>query len=422
VSKLLDWELVRGPLPAVLTAVGVLAGLTLLISRDRRWWLRVVPFVAGASVLVTALIAGIVDGLWQPFPDQLPLRVLYWVGVGLFAIGLAIAGLRKAGWWRRGSIALAVLLVLVTASVKVNAFYGYYPSLRAALGLPPANEIAFASLTVPPGPSPAQLPTHGAVTQVAIPSPQSQFRASRNAYVYIPPAYQANPRPLLPVLVLLHGQPGGPADWINGGQIAAMMDRFAAAHKGIAPVVVMPDSTGGALDNPLCVDGRQGNSETYLSKDVPDWIRHTLPVDPDPKHWAVGGYSYGGTCSLQLALRHPEMYPSFLDLSGQSEPTLGSRARTLKETFDGDEAAFHRNNPADLLATGKFPGSAGVLTAGAGDNEYKPQQQQVLGLCRRNGLDVTWFEVPGVHNWQAWAGGLEASLDWLAARLGLVTR
>jgi S-formylglutathione hydrolase FrmB len=184
----------------------------------------------------------------------------------------------------------------------------------------------------------------------------------------------------------------------------------------------MPDSTGGALDNPLCVDGRQGNSETYLSKDVPDWIRHTLPVDPDPKHWAVGGYSYGGTCSLQLALRHPEMYPSFLDLSGQSEPTLGSRARTLKETFDGDEAAFHRNNPADLLATGKFPGSAGVLTAGAGDNEYKPQQQQVLGLCRRNGLDVTWFEVPGVHNWQAWAGGLEASLDWLAARLGLVTR
>jgi enterochelin esterase-like enzyme len=422
VSKLLDWELVRGPLPAVLTAVGVLAGLTLLISRDRRWWLRVVPFVAGASVLVTALIAGIVDGLWQPFPGQLPLRVLYWVGVGLFAIGLAIAGLRKAGWWRRGSIALAVLLVLVTASVKVNAFYGYYPSLRAALGLPPANEIAFASLTVPPGPSPAQLPTHGAVTQVAIPSPQSQFRASRNAYVYIPPAYQANPRPLLPVLVLLHGQPGGPADWINGGQIAAMMDRFAAAHKGIAPVVVMPDSTGGALDNPLCVDGRQGNSETYLSKDVPDWIRHTLPVDPDPKHWAVGGYSYGGTCSLQLALRHPEMYPSFLDLSGQSEPTLGSRARTLKETFDGDEAAFHRNNPADLLATGKFPGSAGVLTAGAGDNEYKPQQQQVLGLCRRNGLDVTWFEVPGVHNWQAWAGGLEASLDWLAARLGLVTR
>jgi S-formylglutathione hydrolase FrmB len=419
---LLDWELVRGPLPAVLTAVGVLAGLTLLIRRDRRWWLRVVPFVAGVSVLVTALIAWIVDGLWQPFPDQLPPRVIYWIGIGLLAVGLAVAGLRKAGWWRRGSIALAVLLVLVTASVKVNAFYGYYPSLRAALGLPPANEIAFASLTVPPGPSPAQLPARGAVTQVAIPSPQSRFRTTRNAYVYIPPAYQANPRPLLPVLLLLHGQPGGPADWINGGQIAAMMDRFAAAHKGIAPVVVMPDSTGGALDNPLCVDGKPGNSETYLSKDVPDWIRHTLPVDPDPKHWAVGGYSYGGTCSLQLALRHPDVYPSFLDLSGQSEPTLGSRPRTVKEIFGGDEAAFHRTNPADLLATRKFPGTAGVLTAGTGDNEYKPQQQQVLDLCRRNGLDVTWFEVPGVHNWQAWAGGLEAALDWLAGRLGLVTK
>jgi S-formylglutathione hydrolase FrmB len=425
VNEFLDWQLVHGTLPAVLTAVGAIAGLTLLIRRDRRWWLRVVPFVAGTSVLVTALIAWIVDELWQPFPDKLPLRVIYWVGVALFAIGLAIAGNRNARWWRRGGIALAVLLVLVTTTVKINAFYGYYPSMRAALGLPPANEISFASLmsSVPPatnGQPPAAMPANGAVTQVPIPSPQSKFPATRNAYVYIPPAYQANPRPLLPVLVLLHGQPGGPPDWINGGQIAAIMDRFAAAHKGIAPVVVMPDSTGSPMANPLCVDGKQGNSETYLAKDVPDWIRHNLQVDPDPKHWAIGGFSYGGTCSLQLALRNPEVYPSFLDLSGQAEPTLGSRARTVKEIFGGDEAAFHRNNPADLLAGKKFPGMAGVVTVGAGDPEYKPQQQKIFDLCRRNGLDTLWFEVPGTHNWQGWAGGFEASLDWLAKRLGLV--
>ncbi len=440
----LDWELVHGPLPAVLTALGAVAGATLLVSGfgrannrnqarglgrfarlDRRWWLRVVPFVGGVSVLLTALIAWLVEDVWQPFPDAVPLRVVFWVGVGIFGLGLAIAGMRTRGWLRRGSIVIAVLLVVATASMKVNAFYGYYPSMRAALGLPPANEIAFASLStsVPPAATnqpPVVVPKQGAVTQVPIPSPKSKFPTTRNAYVYLPPAYQANPRPLLPVVVLLHGEPGGPVDWINGGQIAAMMDRYAASHRGMAPVVVMPDSTGGPLSNPLCVDGKQGNSETYLAQDVPEWIRHNLQVDPDPKHWAVGGYSYGGTCSLQLALRHPEVYPSFLNFSGQVEPTLGSRARTVKEIFGGDEAAFHRNNPADLLAARKFPGSAGVITVGTADHEYMPQQRKVFDQCKHNGLDVRWLEVPGNHNWQGWAGGMEASLDWLATRLGLV--
>jgi enterochelin esterase-like enzyme len=408
-SDILDWQLVHGPAPAVLTAAGVVAAVALMVRRDRRWWLRTVPFVAGVTVLVTALLSWVVDGLWQPFPDALPLRVTYWIWVALFAIALAVAAKPKALWWR---VPLA-LIVLVTATVKINAFFGYYPSLRAALGMPPANEIAFASLDKPvPG------KIQGSVTQVAIPSPESRFKATRNAYVYVPPAYPTgNP----PVLILLHGQPGGPSDWINGGQIAAMMDRFAAAHHGMAPVVVMPDATGGAMDNPLCADTKHGNSETYLAKDVPAWIRQNLRVDPDSRHWAVGGYSYGGTCALQLALRHPETYPTFLDSSGQLEPTLGSRARTVAEMFGGDQAAFRRINPADLLASKKFPGSAGVVTVGTGDHEFVPQQRQILDLCKRNGLDVTWHEVPGVHNWQAWAGGLEASMDWLAGRMGLVT-
>jgi S-formylglutathione hydrolase FrmB len=423
-------------MPAVITAVGAVAGVTLLIRRGRQWWLRSVPLVAGSSVLVCALLVWIIDGLWQPFPDSLPLRVIYWAGVALLAIGLAIAIMPKARWWRRGAAVLAALLVLCTATMKINAWYGYYPSLRAALGLPPANEVAFASMStaVPRAfqasegqavldgwQPPAGMPSQGAVSQVAIPSPESKFPATRSAYIYIPPAYQASIRPLLPVLVLLHGQPGGPADWINGGQVAAMMDRFAASHRGLAPVIVMPDSTGSAMNNPLCADTtKRGNSETYLAKDVPAWIRHNLQVDPNPKHWAIAGFSYGGTCALQLALRHPQVYPTFVDSAGQAEPTLGSRRKTVTDVFGGDEAAFRRINPTDLLASTKYPGSAGVIAVGSADREYLPQQREMLDACKRNGLNVTWYEVSGNHNWQGWAGGLEASLAWLGGRVGLV--
>jgi len=424
-SEMLDWQLVYGPLPAVLTALAAVAGLSLLIRRDRRWWLRVVPFVAGTSVLGTFLLVWIMDDLWRPFPDKLPLRVAYWTGAVLFAVGLAVAGMPKTRWWRRSAAVVAVLVVLATAVMKINAVYGYYPNLRAALGLPLKNEVAFASVSAPvnaPQPlsewqPPVNMPAKGVVTQTAIPSPT--FPA-RNAYLYLPPAYQVNPRPLLPMLILLAGQPSAPVDWVNGGGIADIMDQFAATHHGVAPIVVMPDATGGGLNNPLCADTKVGGmSETYLTKDVPTWLKANLQVRPD--RWAIAGLSYGGTCAIQLALRHPDVLPSFIDMSGQSEPTLGSRAQTVRDLFGGDENAFRQINPADLLATHKYPDSAGVITVGRSDREYGQQQRKMLELCQHNGLDVTWHEVPGAHNWQAWTGGLQASLDWLAKRMELVS-
>ncbi len=128
---------------------------------------------------------------------------------------------------------------------------------------------------------------------------------------------------------MLAGQPGSPEDWLNGGKLAMTMDAFAREHHGLAPVVVVPDGTGSQLANPLCLDSQLGKVASYLAVDVPTWIKTHLQVDPDPRSWAVGGLSYGGTCSLQLATNHPEVYPTFLDLSGQEEPTLGDRRRTV---------------------------------------------------------------------------------------------
>ncbi|MCG2624536.1 hypothetical protein LVY72_21845 [Arthrobacter sp. I2-34] len=37
----------------------------------------------------------------------------------------------------------------------------------------------------------------------------------------------------LPVLVMIHGRPGGPGAWISSGNLAAAMDNY-AAHHGLA--------------------------------------------------------------------------------------------------------------------------------------------------------------------------------------------
>lgn len=54
--------------------------------------------------------------------------------------------------------------------------------------------------------------------------------------------------------MLLHGTPGTPQDWIDGGQAAATADAYAAAHGGRAPILVMPDINGSIDADTECVD------------------------------------------------------------------------------------------------------------------------------------------------------------------------
>jgi S-formylglutathione hydrolase FrmB len=430
-------SLLHGSVPAVLTGC-LVAGLVVLVTagRTRKWFTRSIPLALVVSaVLLTA--GWLAVQVIKPFPDPLPWTVPAWVGAGLLGLALAAVAWPHRGWPRRVLMILAAGLVVLGAAAQVNLVYGPFPTVAAALHLPPYDQVSSAVVLTPatgsdppraaaPGrplqsswTRPADQPGTGAVTEVTIPPTASGFPA-RPAWLYVPPAYLTAGRPLLPVLVLIGGQPGSPRDWVDAGGVAQRMDAFAAQHHGLAPVVVMPDGLGGEVSNPLCANSRLGNADTYLTTDVPAWIHHTLQVDPDTAHWAVGGFSYGGTCALQLAVAHPDLFPTFLDLSGQQSPTLGDRATTVQRAFGGDQAAFAAVDPMQELATRRLPGTAAWLTVGTEDSGYKTQEETVRAALTAAGATVTGTDVPGRHSWQTAAAGLTAATPWLAQRLGLV--
>ena len=222
------------------------------------------------------------------------------------------------------------------------------------------------------------------------------------------------------MLILLSGQPGEPRNWFDGSHVPEIMDAWAARHGGLAPVVVVPDWIGTAGANPLCVDSAAGgNDDTYLSRDVPDWIRDELEIDPRPSRWAVGGLSAGATCAGQLAVNHPTRFPTFLFYSGQTEPTLSDRADTVAALFGGDEAAFVRVNPLDVLRSRDFAGTAAVFSAGAQDADFGPQTRTVYRAALAAGVDAWYLDLPGRHNSPFWASALAGSMDWLGSRLRL---
>jgi S-formylglutathione hydrolase FrmB len=429
---MLDASVLSGALPAAVSLAGVLAVGFLLVRPSRGWWRRVVPASAGASALVV-LLADVGLEVWKPFPDPLPIRILFWAGVAILGLALAVANAASASWRRRAALVPAFLLVLILSAMKINAFYGYRPTLGSALGISPTAETNFAEvagrrpivLTAPDKPlaqswrAPSNMPTTGPVTRVDIIGVRSHFHA-RPASVYLPPAYLASPRPLLPVLVLIAGQPGGPDDWLIAGTLAKIMNSFAATHAGLAPIVVVPDATGSTLGNPLCLDSRLGNAESYLAQDVPDWVKTNLQVDPNPRHWAIAGFSYGGTCALQLAVRKPQLYPTFLDISGQQEPTLGNRPQTVRATYGGNDAQFDAVDPLNILATTRFPATAGIIAVGAGDREYGPQAQRVTDAARNAGISIQLLHLQGGHSWAIATEALRTALPWIASRADLI--
>jgi S-formylglutathione hydrolase FrmB len=424
--SLLDRPLLYGSVPLVISIAGLAAAVFLAWPRDRRWWRREVPLVGGVAGAVAAAAALLINVVWRPLPDTLPARLFVWAGVAIAVVLACALHLARRGLLFRLLAVPAALLVLATRAVKVNAIYGYYPTARQALGIAGPNTVDLAEVPRPAAHAvglpdwrpPPDTPRRGGVTEVTIPGTASAFPA-RPSVVYLPPAALVPGGPRLPVLVLIAGSPGGPRDWLTAGRLTDVMDGFAAAHRGIAPVVVVPDATGGDFANPLCMDSRRGNAETYLRRDVPDWIRRTLNVDPDTRRWAIGGFSYGGTCALQLAVRAPEVYPTFLDVGGQDEPSIGTREQTVQELFGGDAGAFHAVNPLDLLATRRYEGVSATIVVGSAEGEDVHRTQRLAEAAAAAGMRVRHLVLPGGHSWTVATTALQLALPEIAARGGI---
>lgn len=413
------------------------------------WWafkrlrLRTALIITG-TVAVLMLAAALYTNLvWKPVADGIATPVWLWAGGVLVLSALALACLvaswkatPRLGRLRQLTATLVVLaLSVLTAANGINSFYGAYPNLAAAMGLsiPTSNfqELGLSSdgkTFDPQGKpisatwsAPADMPQIGQVVVQKIPSNDAAF-TPRDAYIYLPPAYFTEQRPLLPVVVLMAGQPGSPGDWFNMGGLDSIMNSYAAQHQGLAPVVVVVDQLGGDWTNPLCSDTSHGKVATYLQETVPTWLEENLQVSTDHSQWAIGGLSNGGTCALQVVTRAPEVYPTFFDLSGEGHPSLGGEDRTITKGFDGDRAAYEANDPLTTLGKTSYRGKnvAGIFAIGAKDDaKYTANLKTLYTAAQSAGMEVQWKEYDGKHEWKVWSAAFADTLPWFATRSGL---
>ena len=433
----MDWiydvRLIDGPLSWTALVLG-LAGAGLLLLPPAgigwRWLLRILAAAAAAFALVAGVHWALVN-VFTVFPANIPDTVLLWLVPAVAAVILALLRLPRVRWCQGAAGLLAALLVAGLSAVQINAYFGLNRTVSDLLGaalsrIPPLEE----TLQRPRGGSDGvplagwvpqgELPPGGVLRRSAIPGTASGL-AAREAYIYLPPAYFAANRPALPVLVLIAGQPGGPADWLTGGSLQAHMDSYARAHGGVAPVVVVPDPNGSQSANTMCMDSRIAKADTYLTRDVVGWITSTLTVDTDHSRWAAGGFSFGGTCAIQLATRHPELFPAALSFSGEAEPAIAKeRQKTIDAAFPGDPEAFTRQTPLAIMQQQRFDGSGLYLTAGQDDPEFIAYLRTLASAAEQAGFTVRAYEVEHTgHSWDTSSRRIADALDFLSDRWGL---
>ena len=235
-----------------------------------------------------------------------------------------------------------------------------------------------------------------------LPAPPDPRNAAHKRFLQAWKDYDKDKK--LPVLWLLHGGGGSFASWA-----LESMDFKRCLDKGL--VVVMPTYV-----NPFWkIQGM--DFRKYLAEELPQYIRYLLPVSDKREDNFIAGLSYGGYFSYQTALNNPDNYAC-----------VGSFSSPLNVRHDVE--IYHNNRP-DYPTPEQIDGSSWDVLALASRLKAEGRQIPKMFQCcgtedftwdfnveardhfRALGLDHTWMEWPGVHNFDFWDVALRKYLDWL---------
>ncbi|WP_019633349.1 alpha/beta hydrolase [Actinomadura atramentaria] len=197
-------------------------------------------------------------------------------------------------------------------------------AVLAALVAPPARADAPAPPTLPDGFGLTQVPTEPEIAArntandfvITVTTPQVAGR--HHIRIILPDGYAADTAKRYPVMYLLHGSPGDPANYFNG---------YRALNGQAGMIFVLPDggnrgwySNWRDQNTPA---GAQNWENFHIDQLVP-YIDANLRTVADKQHRAIAGISMGGFGALHYAQLHPDLFSDVATMSGDNDLSVNS--------------------------------------------------------------------------------------------------
>ena len=219
-----------------------------------------------------------------------------------------------------------------------------------------------------------------------------------------------------PVLYLLHGYNGDESVWSRYTSIERYVGKYPLA-------VVMPRGNHGRY-----VDSPETGYDyfTFITQELPQKTKHFFNISTKREDTFIAGLSMGAYGAMRAALGRPDLYAAAASLSGglNAQATYEGNAFRphLKDAMgqDLDEARRRENDVMELLekrvnARADLPKL--FVSCGTEDSLYS-HNTAFRDKCRELGVDLTYDEEPGVHDWIYWDKAIQKVLPWLPIREG----
>ena len=189
------------------------------------------------------------------------------------------------------------------------------------------------------------------VASTNVPSPAPRHGANEVPITYyLPKNYDANRAERYPLLIQLHSGGGSNKDMENfralsvGGGMGGLLDQ--AIENGlVAPMVSVMPSAGRAF----YMNFRDGSQkwEDFVMKDLLPYMRKNFNVVQGREGTFITGISMGGTGSLRMAVKYPEVFQAVASQEPAIEPALAYDDITLRDKIGRPDFKRIYGDPID---------------------------------------------------------------------------
>lgn len=238
---------------------------------------------------------------------------------------------------------------------------------------------------------------------------------SGKVWVWLPPQYQ-DPKYAtygFPVLTLYAGgQSAGYNTWTDNQLPIQKIDADLAQQGKAHPfILVMPVQNLDSRESQAleCSDiPGQPKIGTWMSQDVPDFVRANFRTLRGRDGWGLMGASTGAFCSAKLALQHPDVFKAAVPIDGYFNPD--------SPLWKGHEAERLANSPGELVAQGKA--DVRMLATAGGSNGFETGLVKAWVKKAAPPLTVEYYEQPGgKHLTSDFKKMIPTTLEWLTRNL-----
>lgn len=252
----------------------------------------------------------------------------------------------------------------------------------------------------------------GQLTRLEIDSRALNRRTA--VYVYLPPGYDQS-KDRLPVVYLLHGNPGKSADWFSKGNIDETTDNLIVSGKIHPLIMVAADcfGSGGSHSHDDFLNSNDGSlmAEDFVAHELPAWVDSHYRTIRSADARALSGLSSGGYGAVNVGSKHTDEFHVMVSHSGFFDPK--DELRTATKMLGPEGPLWDANNPIKQVKNWHAKKSLHVYLDIGGDDELISESRDLAKELDKYDIDHTFSVLRGAHEWSLWKRQFAVSIAWV---------